>query len=36
MYTSQSLTSGPASQFRRVNAYWASVVFYKKCIVGIG
>jgi len=28
--------SGPASQFRRVNAYRASVVFYKKCIVGIG
>ena len=28
--------SGPASQFRRVNAYRASVIFYKKCIVGIG
>ncbi len=29
-------SSGPASQFRGVNAYWASVVFYKKCVVGIG
>ncbi len=34
--TSTIGTSGPASQFRQVNAYWASVVFYKKWIVGIG
>jgi len=27
--TSTIGTSGPASQFRQVNAYWASVVFYK-------